>query len=229
MVILSLAVIAGDTLVLGVGFWSTALFAFTVFAFRLSSRYDTRSPWRTDRSVDPNEFSRVYGTPILGRSKLERWSLRSLILATIGLALVVLAAGVTLSRTADALASQTGLGSGFTGLLLLGFATSLPEVSTAVYAVRLRRFEMAIGEVLGANIFNSGIIFLADIAFSGPPILASAGQFELAATLLALFLTSILLVGLLEQRNRQIIGLGFDSWAMLIVYVGGIGLLYSLA
>ena len=93
--------------------------------------------------------------------------------------------------------------------------------------MRLRRFEMAIGEVLGANIFNIGIIFPADIAFSGPPILASAGQFELAATLLALFLTSILLVGLLEQRNRQIIGLGFDSWAMLLCMLAGSG--FSIA
>jgi len=229
MAILSLAIIAGDTLVLGVGLWSTAIFAFVVFAFRLSSRYDTRSPWRTDRSVDPDEFSRIYGTPVLGRSQLERWSLAALIGATAALALVVLLAGVTLSRTADALAGQTGLGSGFTGLLLLGLATSLPEVSTAVYAVRLRRFEMAIGEVLGANIFNLGIIFLTDIAFGGAPILASAGRFELAATLLALLMTSILMVGLLEQRNRQRFGLGLDSWAMLIVYLGGIGLLYTIA
>ena len=228
MAILAAAIVAGDTLVIGVGFWSTVLFAFVIFAFRLSSRYDKRSPWRTDRSVDPDEFSRIYGTPILGRSQLERWTLTSLIAATIGLAIVVLAAGVTLSRTADAIAVQTGLGAGFTGLLLLGFATSLPEVSTAIYAVRLRRFEMAIGEVLGANIFNLGIIFLADIALAGPPILASAGSFEIAATLLAMLLTSILLVGLLEQRNRQMLGLGVDSWAMLIVYVGGIGLLYSL-
>lgn len=228
MAVLALAIIAGDTLVLGVGLWSTALFAFMVFAFRLSSRYDTRSPWRTDRSVDPDEFTRIYGTPILGRSQLEGWSLAGLVAATAGLAMIVLATGVALSRAADALAGQTGLGSGFTGLLLLGLATSLPEVSTAISAVRLRRFEMAIGGILGTNIFNLGIVFLADAALGGPPILNAAGRFEIAATLLALLLTGILMIGLLEQRNRQIFGLGVDSWAMLFVYAGGIGLLYGL-
>ena len=201
MAIVATAIIVGDTAVFGIGIWSTILFVFMVFAFRLSSRYDRRSPWRTDRSVDQDEFSRVYGTPVTG---------------------------VTLSRSAGALADQTGLGSGFTGLLFLGLATSLPELSTAIFAVRFRRFEMAIGEVLGANIFNLAIIFLADLVFSQAPILASAGTFEVAATLLPILLTAILLVGLLEQRNRQVFGLGVDSWAILVVYLGGLGILYSL-
>ena len=228
MAIIAIAIVVGETPFLGVGVWSTLLFLFMIFAFRLTSRYDRRSPWRTDRSVDEDEFSRIYGTPATGRSRLEGWSLAKLILATAGLALVVLAAGMTLSRTADALADQTGLGSGFVGLLLLGLATSLPELSTAVFAVRMRRFELAIGEVLGANIFNLAIVFLSDLAFSQAPILSSAGTFELAATLLPLLLTAILLVGLLEQRNRQVLGLGIDSWAILVVYLGGLGLLYSL-
>ncbi len=229
MAILALTITFGDMPILGVGAGAALLFAFVVFSFRLVSRYDTRARWRTDRSVDPDEFSRVYGTPVLGKSRLEAWSLRGLVAATGGLAVVVFAAGITLSRTADALAQQTGIGSGFVGLLLLGIATSLPEISTAVHAVRLRRFELVIGEVLGANIFNLGIILLADVALAGPPILNAAGRFEIAATLLALLLTGILMVGLLEQRNRQIFGLGVDSWAMLFVYAGGIGLLYGLA
>jgi cation:H+ antiporter len=229
MAILGLVITIGDTPIAGVGAGAVLLFAFVLFAFRMVSRYDKRAPWRTDRSVDPDEFSRAYGTPVLGRSRLEAWSLGALAAATAGLAVVVLAAGITLSRAADALAVQTGIGSGFVGLMLLGIATSLPEISTAVHAVRLRRFELVIGEVLGANIFNLGIVFLADIAFSGPPILNAMGGFEIAATFLPLLLTGILMVGLLEQRNRHVLGMGLDSWAMLFVYAGGIGLLYGLA
>ena len=91
----------------------------------------------------------------------------------------MLIGGVVLSRSADALAVQTGLWSGFTGLLLLSFATSLPEMCAVVFAVRLRRLELALGEVLGANIFNLGIFFLADIVYDGPLVLAEAGRFEI--------------------------------------------------
>ena len=227
--IVALAITGGDTLIAGVGAWAIALFAFTIFAFRLSYRYESRSPWRTDRSVDPDEFSRLYGAPAVGRSRLEGWSLSRLIGATAGLALGVFLAGAVLSQTADALAVQTGLGSGIFGLVFLGLATSLPELSTTVSAVRVRRFEMAIGIVLGANIFDLAILLLVDLVYSGPAVLSLAGPFEAGAAILAILLTGILMVGLLEQRNRQIGGLGYDSWAILLVYIGGITLLYTMA
>ena len=75
MGILALAIAVGDILIAGVGAWSTALIVFMVFAFRLSSRYDVRTPWRTDRSIDPDEFSKLYGAPVTRRSRLEALSL----------------------------------------------------------------------------------------------------------------------------------------------------------
>lgn len=212
----------------GLGPWSLGLLAFAIFAFRIVSRYDQRAPWRTDRSVDPDEFARLYGTPVLGKSRLERWNIGGLVAATASLGVLVFLSGVVLARSADALAEQTGLGSGLTGLVLLGLATSLPEVSTITEAVRLRRFELAIGEVLGSNIFNLSILFVADVAFAGPSITSLAGPFEVAAAVIAMLVTGILIIGLLEQRNRYFLRLGIDSWAILLVYLGGLALLYSL-
>jgi cation:H+ antiporter len=228
MAIVAVAFATGsEHVVLGVGIWPVLLAALVVFAFRISSRYDKHAPWRTDRSVDPDEFTRIYGMPSLGRSRLEGWRLRSLIGTLLALAAIVLVAGVTLSYTADALATQTGLGAGLTGLLLLALATSLPEITTVTFAVRMRRFELAIGDVLGANIFNLAILLFADIAFEGPAIFSTAGPFEIAAVTLSLTLTGILVIGLLEQRNRRFLSLGIDSWAILIVYIGGVALLHG--
>lgn len=219
----------GGWTIAGAGPWTFGILVFAFFSFWMVSQYDRRAPWRTDRSVDPDEFARLYGTPAGGTSRLEHWRLPRLIVATAGLAVVVFLSGMVLSVTADALAVQTGLGSGLTGLVLLGLATSLPEISTVTEAVRLRRFELAIGEVLGSNVFNLSILFAADLAFAGPSITSVAGGFETAAAAIPLVMTAILIIGLLEQRNRYFLRLGIDSWAILAVYFGGLALLYSLS
>jgi cation:H+ antiporter len=127
------------------------------------------------------------------------------------------------------MARQTGLGSGYIGLVLVGFATALPNLSSIVAAVRLERYEMAISDVFGANLFNLGLILLADALFAGGPILNGAGRFGILAALLGIVLTSIYLVGLLERENQRIFGMGYDSFAVLVTYIGGITLLYFVS
>jgi cation:H+ antiporter len=145
------------------------------------------------------------------------------------LSAIILAAGIALSQVADALAKQTGLGSGYIGLVLVGFATALPNLSSIVAAVRLERYEMAISDVFGANLFNLGLILLADAVFAGSPILNWAGRFEIIAALLGIVLTAIYLIGLLERGNRTIFGMGYDSFAVACVYLGGLVLLYFVS
>lgn len=222
----------GDVPVLGVGVWSLALFVFVVFAFSLASRYAKHSPWRADRSTTPAGARPRHGhrrrVPAI-QTRLEREPLARLVAQTTLLGAVILVAGFFLSQMADALAKQTGLGSGYIGLVLVGFATALPNLSAIVGAVRLRRYEMAISDVFGANLFNLGLILLADAAFAGGPILNRAGRFEIIATLLGIILTAIYLIGLLERGNRTILGMGYDSFAVAWAYLAGLILLYFVA
>jgi cation:H+ antiporter len=113
--------------------------------------------------------------------------------------------------------------------VLIGFATSLPELSTIVAALRLRRYEMAIGDIFGTNLFNIALIFLADVAYRGEPVLVHAGPFEAVASLLGLVLTGIFLLGLLERRDRTVLRMGDDSLSAIVVFAGGFALLYRLA
>jgi len=63
-----------------------------------------------------------------------------LMLRAFGVALVIVVAGYTLAETGDAVAAESGLGSSLVSFLLVGFATSLPEISSMVGAIRLRRY-----------------------------------------------------------------------------------------
>jgi cation:H+ antiporter len=76
----------------------------------------------------------------------------------------VLVSGVVLAGTGEALAQQTKLGTSFVGMLLGGVATSLPEVTTTIAAVRLAQYEMAFADAFGTNLFSTMLLFVADLA-----------------------------------------------------------------
>jgi cation:H+ antiporter len=70
-------------------------------------------------------------------------------------AVFVIMAGVGLARFGDALAEATGWGKLWVGTLLVGIATSLPEVSVNVSAVWLEQNPgLALGNVFGADMLN---------------------------------------------------------------------------
>jgi cation:H+ antiporter len=107
-------------------------------------------------------------------------------------------------------------------------ATSLPEVSTTLGAVRIGAYAMAYANIFGANILDAAIILLADAVYPGPAVLNEVGLSTAVAGLLGIVLTSVWLVGLLRRRGRVILGLGVDSGVVLVLYLGGVALLFSL-
>jgi cation:H+ antiporter len=214
-------VLAGDVAMLGVGIGSTALLLLCIGSIWLASGYEQRHVWTVvdQDSSDPVPADKGDGDV----------SLRSLVIKTVLVSLIIVVAGFFLSQTGDALAQQTGLGSSLVGLVLVGFATSLPELSTILAALRLKRYEMAMGDIFGTNLFNIGLIFLADVAYREGPVLNQAGPFEAVASLLALVLTGIFLLGLLEREDKTVLRMGYDSLSAIAVFAGGLFLLYRLA
>jgi cation:H+ antiporter len=94
-------------------------------------------------------------------------------------AIAIVGAGMWLSITADAIAQATGWGRSFVGSFMLAVVTSLPELAVGIPLVRMGAFDMAIGNLLGSNIFNIAIIPVADIAFTKGAILASVSIMDL--------------------------------------------------
>ncbi len=141
---------------------------------------------------------------------------------------VILTAGWALALTGDALAEQTGLGASFVGVALVAASTSLPELSTALGAVRRGNHQMAVSNILGTNCLELALFLLADVAYREGPILAATDRSSLLAGTMGMVVTSIFLLGLLERRDRTVWNMGWDSLAILVVYVAGLGGLYSL-
>lgn len=81
-------------------------------------------------------------------------------------ALVIVMAGFKITDYADSISDRTGIGRGFIGVLLLGMATSMPEVVTSVSSVVMfKAADMAVGNLLGSCTFNLLIVVVIDFLF----------------------------------------------------------------
>ena len=67
---------------------------------------------------------------------------------------VIVAAGTVLAKSGDAIAEHTRLGRVWIGSVLLAGATSLPELTTDVAAVRLGVPDLAAGDLFGSSLAN---------------------------------------------------------------------------
>lgn len=221
LVLAAAAMVVGDVQVFGVGLWVTALAAFAIFAFRTSALYEKRTVWAiVNASIDPSPVETAEDGAAASLTRL--WTLTGIAAA------FIFVSGGMLALTGEQIAERTGMGDSFTGFLLVGFSTSLTEVVAIVTAYRLRRYEMAIGDIFGTNIFNTALLLLADVLNPQAPILNGTGRFEIFAALLGAIMTGVFLLGLLERRDRTILRMGYDSAAVIVLFVGGAALLYPM-
>lgn len=220
LIAVAAAVTIGDIDLFGLGLGGLLICSLSIVSFRIATGYDARSPW----SVEMAEIEAAQSEDKAAASA-SIGGLWTRVARDGGL---IFAAGYLLSQTGDAIAEQTGMTSALVGFALIGLATSTPELSTIVTALRLRRPEMAFGQVLGTNFVNLSLLPLGDAIFQGGPIINELGRFEIVSALLGAGLIGIFLVGLLEHRDRTIFKMGYDSALVILVFALGLTLLATL-
>ena len=95
-----------------------------------------------------------------------------LIFSIIGVALIVIGGDLVVKCASD-IAKTLGMSEKLIGLTIVAIGTSLPELVTSIVAAKKGENGIAIGNVLGSNIFNIVLIlglssFIAPIAVAGP-------------------------------------------------------------
>ena len=143
-------------------------------------------------------------------------------------AIATLVAGVALERVGDAAASQIGLSGVLFGATVLALATSLPEISTGLQALRQGNDNLAMSDIFGGNAFLP-VLFLVASLISGTAILPRANASDIYLTAIAALLTLVYVVGLIFRPRRRILGMGIDSLIVLVLYLVGIAGLFAVA
>jgi cation:H+ antiporter len=124
-------------------------------------------------------------------------------------------------RGAVGLAVGLRVPAGIIGVTVAAFATSSPELSVGVNAARDGRPELALGDALGSNVVNLGIVL--GVALLVRPLRAETSGLrrDLPVALAAPVLTAVLLAdGLLNRA---------DGVALLVVFAAWLGVVVSQA
>jgi cation:H+ antiporter len=164
---------AGNTNLISFGDGVIMLLFFSVFL--VYNIMVSKQPGGVSESIEISKFST--GSAIL-------W-------IVIGLAGLVLG-GKLIVDNAVSLAVEFGLSQRLIGLTIVSIGTSLPELATSIAAVRKKKVDIAIGNVVGSNIFN--IFFVLGVSSIVNPVVISEPNFIdiymniLASLLLFLFL-----------------------------------------
>ena len=94
------------------------------------------------------------------------------VMGVVGMALIVLGSDVTVDA-ATALAKMFGMSERFIGLTIVALGTSLPELFTSVIAAKKGKADIAIGNIVGSNIFN--ILFVVGTSALITPVVFASG------------------------------------------------------
>jgi cation:H+ antiporter len=157
-----------------------------------------------------------------GSELMSKWVILRTIrwdLAKFGLAaLVILISAPVLVYAADGIGREADLGESFVGASFLAFSTSLPELATAVAAVRIGAFDLAVGSLLGSNAFNMAIIFIVDLVYTEGPVLANVHEIEAFVGVSAILLMALVLAGIVHGARTRVSRLEPGSGMTLLAY-----------
>ncbi len=133
-----------------------------------------------------------------------------LIYGFLGLVMII-AGGIWTTQSASNLAMMLGMSEWLVGLTILAIGTSLPELMTSVVAVIKKERDLALGNIIGSNIFN--IMFILGASSLIRPITFS--KTALSDVIILCIISA--LVYLFSFTNRKIDRL--EGLVLLIIYI----------
>ncbi len=152
--------------------------------------------------------------------KRQYGMVKSSFLVTVGLCGLVLG-GKWIVDGAVTIASSLGISQSLVGLTVVAVGTSLPELATSAMAAYKKNVEIAVGNVVGSNIFN--IFFVLGVSSAIKPL-----PFQMTQNIdigVMVFANVILFVSMFSGKKKLV-----DRWegiAFILIYIAYIAFLIS--
>ena len=141
---------------------------------------------------------------------------KQLLMLAVGIVLIVFGSDLTVDN-ATVIAEALGMDDRLIGLTIVAFGTSLPELVTSVTAARKGKADIAIGNIVGSNVFN--ILFVVGTTALITPVAFKMGF--LIDSAVALIAGLILWFGVMkDQKLKRPVGiLMLAVYAVYFVYL----------
>jgi len=140
----------------------------------------------------------------------------------------IIGAGTWLAIIGDEIATVTGWGQSFVGSLLIGFSTTLPEITVSFAAMRMGAVDMSVGNMIGSNLFNMTVIPIDDLFYWQGPVLASVSESHLITALVVILMTGVFIAGL-HFKPKRFFRLSWCNVALIALFLLGVRLSFNLA
>ena len=126
---------------------------FVIVLFFMIFVYYLISIMRNKKDDDANEMAK-YGM------------LKSIIFTVLGIVCIVMGSNVVVD-SASKIATMLGVSQKMIALTVVAFGTSLPELVTSIVSTRKGEHEILVGNIVGSNIFNIGVVLGVPVALFG--------------------------------------------------------------
>ncbi|MDY5972174.1 MAG: cation transporter [Butyricicoccus sp.] len=151
-------------------------------------------------------------------------TLRAVVVRFVIYAVLLVIASILITYASDYLGTELGWGATFAGAILLGIATSLPEMISCFVLARIGNFNAMIGNIVGSNIFNFAVLLLADLVYWNRQLYVFTPQAKLLIGLgMVSALAALVLVRTLcttnDGRNRPAALVALLSAVPVVTYV----------
>ena len=195
-----------------IGFYSPVIIVMYAIAVRTVFRYEKRHVASfTDYAPDKRPHLSI------GQSIL-RYCLA---------ALLVVSAGIWLPFVGDRIAIGMSWQHSFVGAVFIAIVTTVPELVVAVAAMRIGALDMAVGNLLGSNMFNLFILAIDDICYSKGPLLENISRVHIVSVFSVVMMTGLAIIGLFyKPRERVFRTVGWISISLFCFYLLNTYILY---
>ena len=219
--LVAMGILVGDGLnhfgLLGVSFLSLGILALYLIGARMIARLEQQ---RVAEVLEQEAREQNYG----------QVTARKAYIVFILNAVVVVVLGIWLSSIGDRLAATTGLSRSFVGNLFLAATTSLPEIAASLAAIRMAAIDLAIGNVLGSNLFNIVLFTVYDIADGRANFWTSLNNANAFAAVMTMMMTGVVIISLMYRASPRLpYRLSWDGLALVSMYLASIAVLYWLS
>ena len=136
---------------------------------------------------------------------------KSILFTIFGIACIVIGSNVVVD-SASKIATILGVSQRMIALTVVAFGTSLPELVTSIVSVRKGEQEILVGNIVGSNIFNIGIVTGVPVALFGGIPAVGFSMIDLIAMIVAAILLFVF-----SFKDRRIDK--FEGIIMLIIFI----------
>jgi cation:H+ antiporter len=134
----------------------------------------------------------------------------------------VIGAGIWVSFIGNEISSTYEWSTSFVGSLFLAISTSMPELVVTVTALRLGAIDMAVADILGANMLDVAHLFTVDLFYSQGPILSSVSRVHLVTAAVIMVMSLLVIIGCrFRQKCKTFIVISWYTPALIGLYIFG--------